>query len=141
MRKEKNSLYKELLSESPPLILPRPRMRRQNRAAQFAPFDALTGYGEELCEARRLTEEDRILSEDQQQDLDRCMADALRQEDKPVTVWWFEKDRRKSGGVLRKISGTIRQSEPDLGRFQMDNGIWIRYSQVRAIESRREHRE
>lgn len=134
MRKVKNSSYKELLLEDPPLVLPRPRMRRQNRAAQFAPFDALAGYREEICEARRLTEEDRILSEDQRQDLDLGMSGALHQKNRTVTVWWFEKDQRKSGGVLRKISGTIRKSEPALGRFQMDNGIWIRYSQVRAIE-------
>lgn len=64
MCKDGKSPYERLLSEKPPLILPRPRMCRRNRAAQFAPFDALAGYGEEIREAQRLTQEDRILSED-----------------------------------------------------------------------------
>lgn len=133
MHKEENFPYKELRSEKPPLILPRPRMVRQNRAAQFAPFDALTGYGEEICEARRLTVRDCVLSEDQQQELDKRMLEVLCHPEKTVTVRWFEKDDRKSGGVLRIISGKIQKNEPALGRFQMDNGEWIYFKQIRDI--------
>ncbi len=134
MRKKGNFPYKELLSKKPPLILPRPRMLRQNRAAQFAPFDALTGYREEIGEASRLTVQDCVLSEDQRQELDQRMLEVLRCPGKTVTVWWFEKDFKKSGGILREISGKIQKNESALGRFQMDNGEWIYWSQIRAIE-------
>ena len=42
----------------------RPRMAIEKRAAQFAPFAALTGYEESVAEEARLTEEKLELSED-----------------------------------------------------------------------------
>lgn len=41
-----------------------PQMSRQDRAAQFAPFAALTGHKDAIRETERLTERKRRLSED-----------------------------------------------------------------------------
>ncbi len=42
-----------------------PQMPIKNRAAQFSPFAALSGYDLEINETARLTEERIILSEDE----------------------------------------------------------------------------
>ena len=47
-----------------------PQMSRQDRAAQFAPFAALTGHKDAIRETERLTERKRRLSEDCRQILD-----------------------------------------------------------------------
>jgi hypothetical protein len=47
-----------------------PQMSRQDRAAQFAPFAALTGHKDAIREIERLTERKRRLSEDCRQILD-----------------------------------------------------------------------
>lgn len=44
-----------------------PRMTMQNRAAQFSPFAALTGYGEAVSETARMVEE-RVLKEEPSDD-------------------------------------------------------------------------
>ena len=46
-----------------------PRMSRENRAAQFSPFAALTGYNAEINETARLTDEKLDLSEDRINDI------------------------------------------------------------------------
>ena len=47
----------------------RPRMPMANRAAQFAPFAALTGYGDVVKETARLTDKEMELTEDEKADL------------------------------------------------------------------------
>lgn len=46
-----------------------PHMSMRSRAAQFAPFAALTGYASEIDEAKRLTAEKAELNEDAKSDL------------------------------------------------------------------------
>ena len=49
--------YEDMLDLPRPRISGHPRMRRKQRAAQFAPFAALNGYGELVEEAIRQQEE------------------------------------------------------------------------------------
>lgn len=52
-----------------------PRMSRENRAAQFSPFAALTGYEEALEEIERLTEQRMILTECEKEEIGDVMED------------------------------------------------------------------
>ena len=59
----------------------RPHMSARDRAAQFAPFAALTGYEDAVREAARLTDTRAELTEDEQSLLDgklQKLADALK---------------------------------------------------------------
>lgn len=49
--------YADMMEMDHPEIPGHPRMRRKQRAAQFAPFAALNGYGELVEEAIRQQEE------------------------------------------------------------------------------------
>ena len=48
--------YEEILNLGPPQSGKHPKMAVADRAAQFAPFSALTGHGAALAETARLTE-------------------------------------------------------------------------------------
>ena len=88
----------------------RPHMSMGDRAAQFAPFAALTGYEDAVREAARLTEERVELTEDAQAALDarlRLLADGSMA-GKAVTLTWFQPDARKSGGAYVTATGILK---------------------------------
>lgn len=78
----------------------RPRMSSQDRAAQFSPFAALTGYEAVISETGRLTDCRVELSEDRMAELDRVQRRIAERigEQPAVTVTWFVEDARKTGG-------------------------------------------
>lgn len=89
----------------------RPRMSRIDRAAQFSPFAALTGYGEVIREAGRLTEQRIQLDEGDQAALDRKFQLLLEQAAKHprITVTYFLPDSRKSGGTYVSHTGQLKK--------------------------------
>lgn len=92
----------------------RPHMPMQDRAAQFAPFAALTGYEDAVREAARLTEGKIELTEDAQAVLDaklRPLADGSMT-GKEVTLTWFQPDARKSGGAYVTTTGILKRVDP-----------------------------
>lgn len=89
----------------------RPPMSMQDRAAQFSPFAALTGYDAAIHETARLTDRKIELGEDARAALDRKM-DWLRSQlaNQPtITIVYFVPDERKEGGTYRTCEGKLRQ--------------------------------
>lgn len=87
-----------------------PQMSLYNRAAQFAPFAALTGYEEAIIETARLTAPKVDMMEDNQQLLDRKLAllsHSLR-EQPTVSITYFHPDKKKSGGQYLTVTGVIK---------------------------------
>lgn len=94
----------------------RPQMPMLNRAAQFAPFAALTGYEAAVEETARLTTEKRELDAQEAEELNRRLAALLaRLPERPeVTVEYFVPDDRKAGGAYVTVTGRVRHvSVPD----------------------------
>ena len=91
----------------------RAHMSLHDRAAQFAPFAALTGFDGVIAETGRQTERRVELSESEKALLDRKFAriiDCLQQGRRPtVTVAYFEADARKDGGAYRQHSGEVKK--------------------------------
>ena len=92
------SKYDDIMNmNQPPLI--RRRMLNQQRAAQFAPFAALTGYEEIIKETSRLVEPYRELDEQQQNELNHKLERYLKEEVKtPILLTYFVPDLYKDGG-------------------------------------------
>ena len=98
-------------------------MPMSERAAQFAPFAALTGYEDVIAEAARLTAQPVELSEDAGKELDEQLALLAARLDSPgepaaVELTWFEPDGIKLGGEyvtrlvsVRRIDRTYRLLE------------------------------
>lgn len=78
-----------------------PRMTRTARAAQFAPFAALTGLDDEMEETARLTDKKITLDEEQKQVINRELLFIKNnpQRDIPVIITLFKSDGRKDGGA------------------------------------------
>ena len=112
------------------LDLPRPAMSRAKpltgleRAAQFSPFAALSGYEAAIREAARLTEPAVELAEDAAAALDKKLRLLARQLPcRPqVTVTWFEPDARKEGGALRVFTGRLRRVDETAGLLIFEDG-------------------
>lgn len=88
-----------------------PRMSILDRAAQFAPFSALSGYGAALAETARLTEQRINLTEEELLELDHKQQILMANIDKQpeITVTWFCPDERKEGGEYITTTGSLRR--------------------------------
>lgn len=105
------------------------------RAAQFAPFAALTGFDEEVEETARLTDSKVELDEYQKAELnDKLMFLNNSKDDEEVGITYFVPDKKKSGGAYVTKKGIVikvREYEKDV---VMDDGIEIPIDDIFAIE-------
>lgn len=74
-----------------------PKMSMSDRAAQFAPFVALTGHKEAILEQQRTTQTKRILSNEEKLEINEKIVEMVKLKSK-CRIIYFEKDRTKSGG-------------------------------------------
>lgn len=88
-----------------------PQMPLSARAAQFAPFAALTAHGEAVKETARLTDERIELDEDCRAALDLKLLQIYRQQDThpSATITYFVPDRQKTGGVYVEAVGRVKK--------------------------------
>lgn len=114
----------------------RPQMPMSDRAAQFSPFAALTGYEAAIAETARLTDRKVDLSEDEQAALD-LKIQRIREllSIRPtVTVTFFQADARKEGGAYLTHTGQIKRIN-DIDRvIQMADGVDIPLDDVFQLE-------
>ena len=108
-----------------------PPMSVHDRAAQFAPFAALTGYDDAVEETARLTDEMVELEEGAVDELNRKINEAVHSGGR-VVVTYFAPDKKKSGGAYIKASGRIKKA--GMGRIVMDDGLSIPAGNIREIE-------
>ncbi len=104
-----------------------PQMPLRDRAAQFAPFAALTGYEAAVGETARLTAERRELDAQEAAELNRRLTDlAARLKDRPeVTIEYFVPDERKSGGAYVTETGVVRHISITERVLVMESGTEI----------------
>lgn len=114
----------------------RPRMSRMNRAAQFAPFAALTGYDDAVAETARLTDKKRELTEDEKIILsERIRILSENADNRPVVeITYFLSDSRKEGGSYEKISGTVRRIDEGEMKVIFTDGTRVDIGDICGIE-------
>lgn len=103
-----------------------PQMSLYSRAAQFAPFAALTGHDDAIEETARLTDVQRELTQGERDVLNRKMTILLQRSDNPIVeITYFLPDRRKSGGRYCTVAGTIKKVDDIGGKIVLTDGTTI----------------
>ena len=111
MNNANNRQYNDIIDLPHHVSASRPRMSMIDRAAQFSPFAALTGYDAAIKETGRLTDERIELSDESRAALDRkqqLLMDNLADCPK-VSVTYFVPDERKSGGAYVTVTGQVKK--------------------------------
>lgn len=111
------------------------RMSSESRAAQFAPFSALTGYEDAIAEEGRQTLGQLNMSTDYLIELSQRLTYLLSFDDKPtVEITFFVPDGRKNGGGYVKVSGRVKRVEPAENLLILEGGRGIYLDMIAAIE-------
>ena len=111
-------------------------MPARDRAAQFSPFAALTGYEELIDETGRETAPRLVPDERHKNELDRAMA-YLRghlSERPEVEVTYFVPDERKSGGRYETTRGNLRRIDDYAQKITFTDGRSVNLRDVWDVE-------
>ena len=113
----------------------RPHMSNYDRAAQFAPFAALTGYDDAVKETARLT--------DKKVELDEYSKDALNErlnmiqdaidEQPEVSITYFLLDKKKSGGAYVTVTGRVKKIDEYENIVLLQDGTKIPIDDIAEI--------
>ena len=125
----KNNSYEDIINLPHPVSKNHPQMSLRDRAAQFAPFAALTGHDAAIKEAVRLTDERLELSEEVIAQLNEKI-NIIRNNigiEQNVSITYFVPDAKKAGGSYVTYSGTQK-----LAVFWMAYRCWIRDEDCRT---------
>ena len=98
-----------------------PKMSMSDRAAQFAPFAALTGHKEAILEQQRTTQTKRILSNEEKLEINEKIIELINLKSK-CRITYFEKDKTKSGGqYIQNVLSFKRLDELNKTLFFKEN--------------------
>lgn len=127
--------YDELLDLPHHQSAERRSMSLHDRAAQFSPFAALTGYDAAIEETQRLTDEEIILDETAVAKINEQLSEiALHLSEKwQVTITYFQPDARKSGGAYLTDTGAVKKIDEVEHMVRMDSGIEISMERIVSI--------
>lgn len=113
-------------------------MSLHDRAAQFAPFSALSGYGDMVDEERRYTDHMQELSEWEMEKLNmklEIIDDAIKNGQNPVIMLThFVPDTKKSGGSYETMLGTVKRIDLIFGKIEIFGSEDISDKTVKPVE-------
>ena len=118
-------------------VMKHKRMSLANRAFQFAPFSALTGYNELIKETGRVTTIKKEITEDNKEILDyklNIIKNNLSSHPK-ITITYFVKDKTKDGGSYETTDNYIKKIDLYHKLIILENGLRIKIENIIEINS------
>lgn len=107
-----------------------------DRAAQFSPFAALTGYEDAIDETGRLTQQWIELDENEKERLDEKLQ--MIREQLPthpqVSFTYFEPDKKKQGGAYLTVEGRVKKIDEYRGTFILEDGREVLIESIVGVE-------
>lgn len=130
--------YDDIINLNRPFSMKHPPMPVSDRAAQFSPFAALTGYDTAISESARLTEEVIDLDENAKALLNEKLnlIKAHLSEHPEVTITYFKPDERKSGGKYVNVTGSVKKINQYKREIVMMDGSIVSIENITEIESK-----
>ena len=129
--------YDDIISLPPPTSLRHPRMSLHDRAAQFAPFSALTGLDEAIRETAKLTDERLELSDDAKEELRHKLQLAVDYAElgSPVAITYFIPDEKKKGGRYITKTGLVKRIDEYERAVVFRDNTSIPIDEISEVES------
>lgn len=128
--------YEDIINLPHHVSKTRPQMPMSDRAAQFAPFAALTGYDSAIKETGRLTDKRIELDEEALTALNmkyQFLMDTLEKEPE-VEITYFKPDERKAGGEYVTATGAVKKVDDFERLITMQDGTKIPMNDVLSID-------
>ena len=137
MAAEKAGPYDDMLELAHHEPARHPRMPLASRAAQFAPFAALTGYECAVRETARLTETKAELDEGEKAVIDARLRMLLERpgQQPEITITYFVPDKRKSGGSYVEATGYVKRIDLVEKTILLTDGTRIPIEDIFSLES------
>lgn len=139
--KKVTTQYEDIINFPHHVSATHPQMSAIDRAAQFSPFAALTGYEAAIKETGRLTENYLDLDESRKAELDAKLQSLARRlkatsGDGPpeISINYFLPDERKDGGAYVRISGKVKKIDEYRRLLRMNDGGEIPIDHIYEIE-------
>lgn len=128
--------YDDIIRLPHPTSAVHPRMSLYDRAAQFSPFAALTGYEDAIEETARLTHRRIRLGEDEKAALDQALLalENSKPDELQVSVTYFVPDEKKEGGRYDTVSGQVKKIDRQRRTLVMEDGAPISIDDIVSIE-------
>ena len=116
--------YEDIISMPHHVSNKRKPMSMENRATQFAPFSALTGYSEKIKETSRLTKPKIEIDEELKSILNTKIQIIKNNiKSKPlITITYFVPDKQKRGGLYKTITTNIKKIDETFKKLILING-------------------
>lgn len=130
--------YDDIINMPHHVSTTRPQMSMMDRAAQFSPFAALTGYDGAIKETARLTDEKADLGDEAITILNMKMQMLVEtSEDRPeVCITYFKPDEKKSGGAYISVTGVVKKIDEFERILVLTDGTKIRMADIADIEGK-----
>lgn len=128
--------YDDIIDLPHPTSTRHPRMPMANRAAQFSPFAALTGYEDAVQETARQTVARPELTEEEKSHLNaelQALAEKIG-EHPTVSLTYFQPDERKAGGAFVTAEGAAKKLDRHTGMVILDDGRKIPVENLMSIQ-------
>ena len=131
-----NNKYEDIINQKRPISKKHPPMPLEERAAQFAPFAALTCYEETITETAREVDKRIELDEEAQNTINRKIQELKQQiVTKPiVAITYFQKDLRKEGGEYITVTEKIRKIDDYKKIIVLENKTEIPIREILDID-------
>lgn len=128
--------YEDILDLERPISLMHNPMSIMERAAQFAPFSALTGHSDAIAETARLTENYLIPDEGLLEELNEKLLflENEIQKHPKIFVRYFVPDENKSGGRYEEYTGEVKKIDQFMKKIYFSDDTEMFFGQIFEIE-------
>lgn len=128
------SKYDDILNIPRPISKKHKPMSIYNRAAQFAPFAALTGYEDVIEETGRTTSSELLLDEYQMEEINNQLLFLSANKNIEASYTYFVKDKYKKGGEYITKKGCLKKIIEDKNQIMLDTRDIINISDIVEIK-------
>lgn len=126
--------YSDIIGTPYPFALIRERMKREDRASQFSPFAALSGYEDAIKEEGRLTSSKPELTDDEKERIGKTITDSYERKSS-IKITYFVPDEKKRGGSIISISSVIKKLDRGNMMLFLSDGRAVKIENIVKAEN------